>query len=193
MISDRVIPDRVRLPLTFDPAPLAAEALALEGWVPHFNRDVYEGQWSGVSLRSVGGRPDRLYPDPAANEPYADTPTLDLCPAHRGVLDNLGCRINAARLLRLDPRAEIKEHRDYVIGWEEGEIRIHVPVVTDDGVEFVIGGRPVTMAAGEAWYLDVTKPHRVVNRSDSPRIHLVVDCILDEGLAAMVQAAAAGI
>src|SRR5690348_8966748 len=76
------IPDRVRLPITFDAELLALDvaSLATEDWLPHFNTSYYQGDWSGVPLRSVGGRSDRLYPDPAASEPYGDTAVLGRCP-----------------------------------------------------------------------------------------------------------------
>jgi quercetin dioxygenase-like cupin family protein len=179
-----IVPDRVRLPLSFDAPALAAEALALpvEDWVPHFNRDIYEGEWGGVALRSVGGVANQLYPDPAAQAPFADTETLRRCPAYRSALAQFRCPLLAARLLALAPGAVINEHRDYRLGWADGEIRVHVAVVTSPDVEFVLDGRRVELAAGEPWYLDLNLPHRVANRSAVNRIHLVVDCVVDDWL-----------
>jgi Aspartyl/Asparaginyl beta-hydroxylase len=184
-----IVPDRVLLPLTFDAPALAAEALAFPdtAWVPHFNQDIYEGDWTGVALRSVGGRPSQLYPDPAAADPFADTEMLDKCPAFRRALARFRCPLLAVRLLALAPGAVINEHRDYRLGWEDGEIRVHVPVLTSPEVEFVLAGRRVDLAAGEAWYLDLNLPHRVANRSAVNRIHLVVDCVVDEWLTALMQ------
>lgn len=183
-----IVPDRVRLPLSFDAPALAAEALALgaEDWVPHFNRGIYEGEWGGVALRSVGGVATQLYPDPAAQVPFADTETLDRCPEYRRALDQFRCPLLAARLLALAPGAVINEHRDYRLGWSDGEIRIHVAVVTSPDVEFVLDGRRVELAAGEPWYLDLNLPHRVANRSAVNRIHLVIDCVVDEWLSALM-------
>jgi quercetin dioxygenase-like cupin family protein len=36
------------------------------------------------------------------------------------------------------------------------------------------------MAAGECWYVNVNEPHRVANAGSTPRIHLVVDRVVDE-------------
>jgi hypothetical protein len=179
-----IIPDRVLLPLSFDAPALAAEALALpaDAWVPHFNQTIYEGEWTGVALRSVGGVATQLYPDPAAQAPFADTETLERCPAHRLALDQFRCPLLAARLLALAPGAVINEHRDYRLGWPDGEIRVHVPVLTSPDVEFVLDGRRVELAVGEPWYLNLNLPHRVANRSSQNRIHLVVDCVVDEWL-----------
>jgi hypothetical protein len=179
-----IVPDRVRLPLTFDVDPLAAEALAFppDAWIPHFNTAVYEGQWEGVALRSVGGRSGQLYPDPAAREPFADTALLKGCPAHRQALAQFRCPLMAARLLALRPGAVLREHRDHALGWKDGEIRVHVPIITADEVEFMLGGRPVELPAGEAWYLDLNQMHSAINRSEISRIHLVVDCVIDDWL-----------
>jgi hypothetical protein len=38
------------------------------------------------------------------------------------------------------------------------------------------------MKVGQAWYLDVRKPHRAVNKGDNPRIHMVVDVVSSEEL-----------
>ena len=185
------VPDRVRLPLQFDVSSLVTEALALDpdAWVPHFNRDIYEGDWLGVALRSVGGKADQLYPDPAAVAPFADTEALDRCPAHRRALAQFRCPLMAARLLALAPGAILKEHRDYHLGWEDGEIRLHVPIVTHPGVQFTLDGRSVELPAGECWYLNLNKPHSAINRSEVARIHLVVDCVVDRWLSEMMSGA----
>ncbi len=188
------VPDRVRLPLHFDAAVLAEEVAALpEGaWVPHFNTAVYKGEWSGVALRAVGGVADRLYPDPVPKEPFADTPWLGRCPRLASALAEFCCPVTSARLLSLAPGAVINEHKDYRLGWEDGEIRVHVALSTDDDVEFVLDDRRVTLAPGDAWYLNVNRRHRVANRSPITRIHLVVDCVVDEWLTEQMRSALAG-
>jgi hypothetical protein len=183
-----MVPDRLALPLSFDVPSLAAEALDLApgDWVPHFNRDVYEGEWTGVAFRSAGGAAAQLYPDPAPNAPFADTELLDRCPAYRSALAQFGCPIMAARLLALAPGAALKEHQDYRLAWDDGEIRVHVPIVTAAGVTFVHDGLPVELCAGEAWYLNLNKPHSATNSSTTTRIHLVVDCVVDSWLTELV-------
>lgn len=182
--STVIVPDRVRLPLQFDVPALVADTAAIpaDAWVPHFNQSVYEGEWKGVALRSVGGVAHQLYPDPAARAPFADTDLLVRCPAYRRTLSEFRCPIMAARLLALAPGAHIKEHRDYQLGWEDGEIRVHVPILTGGGVTFDLDGRPVEFAAGEAWYLDLNRPHQAANESSLTRVHLVVDCVVDDWL-----------
>ena len=175
---------RAKLPLRFDSRGLQADvdALAPEDWVPHFNTGCYEGDWSGAALRSVGGVAGRLYPDPNASAPFGDTPLLDRCLHARAVLQRFACPLLAVRFLRLGPGSRIREHRDHNLGFEDGEVRIHVPVSSGPGVEFLHDGEPVAMAEGEAWYLDLNRPHAVANGGDRPRIHLVVDCVVDDWL-----------
>jgi hypothetical protein len=182
---------RARLPWRFDaPALLAdARALAADDWVPHFNTGYYEGDWSGAALRSVGGAARQLYPDPTAQEAYADTPLLARCPHAADALATFRCPLLAVRFLRLGPGSTIREHRDYNLGFDDGEVRIHVPLSTGPSVEFLHDGERVDMGEGEAWYLDLNLRHAVANRGDQPRIHLVIDCLVDGWLRSVFEVA----
>ena len=177
------VQDHVRLPLQFDASALAAdvEGLGEEEWVPHFNSDIYTGDWSGVALRAPAGAHSALYPDPTATQ-FVDTPALERCPVVQEALSALRCPLTTVRLLRLGPGATIAEHRDHRLSARDGEARLHIPVLTNPDVEFVVGGRRVDLRAGECWYLDLTLPHRVANRGTSPRVHLVADCTVDTWL-----------
>ena len=187
-------PDRAVLPLKFDVDGMAAEVASISpsAWAPHFNTGTYEGEWSGVALRSMGGKAAQLYPGADANGPFADTELLEALPTHRDALAQFKCPLLAVRLLALAPGAVIKEHRDYRLSWQDGEVRVHVPVLTGDGVEFFLNGLPVEMKAGEAWYLDLSLPHRAANRSNALRVHLVVDCVVDDWLDPLLAASLAG-
>lgn len=172
----------LKLPFVFDPARLQADVaqFAADAWVPHFNKGYYEGEWSGIALRSVGGIDGRLYPDPTAQTAFADTPTLASCPYVQQVLATFACPLEAVRFLKLRAGSHIREHRDYNLGYEDGEIRVHVPVVTNDAVEFYLNGERVMMNEGECWYVNTNLPHRVVNHSAADRIHLVIDCVVND-------------
>jgi len=178
------VPNALRLRHVFDAAALArdVERLTPDDWVPHFNQQLYEGDWSGVSLRSVGGRRDSIYPDPAPSDPWADTEVLARCPALQDALSFFACDLFSVRLLRLGPGARVAEHRDYRLGYEDGELRIHVPITTGPGAHFYLDGDPVSMAAGECWYVNVNRDHRVSNDDPIARIHLIVDARLDDWL-----------
>lgn len=185
------MPPKARLPWAFDVDSLAAdvETLGPDDWVPHFNTRYYDGDWSGAALRSVGGEAGRLYPDPTAAASFADTPLMDRCPGTRAALGAVRCPLLAVRFLRLGPGSRIREHQDYNLGFEDGEVRIHVPVSTGPGVEFLLDGETVEMAAGEAWYLDLNLRHSVVNRGITARVHLVIDCVVDEWLRSVIEEA----
>jgi quercetin dioxygenase-like cupin family protein len=183
------VPNAVRLWRTFDAAALERDVdrLRSDDWVPHFNTQIYQGDWSGVSLRSVGGRPDSIYPDPAPTDPWADTEVLSRCPALRDVLSFFACELLSVRLLRLGPGARVAEHRDYRLGYEDGELRLHIPITTGPGATFQLAGERILMAAGECWYVNVNEPHSVANDDRSARIHLILDAILDPWLTNQVQ------
>ena len=176
--------DSARLPWHFDARRLQAEvdALTAADWVPHFNTAYYRGDWSGAALRSVGGQAGRLYPDPTETAAYADTPLLARCPYTAEALQCLRCPLLAVRFLRLGPGSSIREHTDLNLGADDGEVRIHVPVSSGPGVEFLLDGRRVEMGEGEAWYLNLNLRHAVVNSGPAPRVHLVIDCVVDEWL-----------
>ena len=176
--------DAHRLSLTFDAAALRAEVSNFESsdWTPHFNTHYYEGDWSGIALRAVKGAHVELYPDPVARDGYVDTAMLERCPYSKHVLSTFQCELETARFLRLTAGSTIREHRDHKLGYEDGVVRIHVPVTTSPQVTFTLNGRRIEMLPGEAWYLNFNLPHSVKNASDIDRVHLVVDCILNDWL-----------
>jgi hypothetical protein len=70
----------------------------------------------------------------------------------------------------------VPAHADSHYYWRT-HIRIHVPVITNPGVEFTCGGETVHMAAGECWVFDSFQRHEVHNRGDAHRVHLVIDTV----------------
>jgi quercetin dioxygenase-like cupin family protein len=54
-------------------------------------------------------------------------------------------------------------------------------------VEFLLQGRRIEMREGEAWYLDLNLPHAVANRGRTDRIHLVVDCVVNDWVRALLE------
>jgi hypothetical protein len=166
-----------RLPFVFDPAALLADLARIEGeaWSPHFNTRYYTGDWSGLSLRSVGGAERQLFSDPSRPDEFADTPRLAACPAVQAVLAAFACPLEGVRLLRLRAGSSIREHRDYGLCLEKGEFRVHVPIVTNPDVAFTLAGERLTLLPGECWYLNFDLPHAVANAGTEDRVHLVID------------------
>ena len=91
-----------------------------------------------------------------------------------------------ARLLRLGPGARVHEHRDYDLNGPDADRRLHIPLLSPPNVDFWLDGQRVPMAAGECWFLDLARPHRVDNRDTAARIHLVIDCKPDAWLEQMI-------
>jgi hypothetical protein len=187
-------PDRLRLPLEFEPGRLAADLAAISsaGWIEHFVKQNYDGDWSVIALRGPAGARhpiQMIYSDPTCID-FDDTAVLTASPYFRAVLDRFTCPLQAVRLMRLSPGSVIKEHRDHELSFEEGVVRIHVPVVTNDGVDFRLNGTRVAMPAGSSWYLRLSDPHRVANRGLSDRVHLVIDAVVNDWVAVLFEQAA---
>lgn len=178
--------DRLRLPFTFDPERLRKDLSRIEpnDWVEHFVRQNYEGDWSVVPLRGPCGAEHpvmMIYSDPTCTE-FCDTPFLRRSPYFRQVLAAFECDLDAVRLMRLAPGSRIKEHRDHDLSYEDGVVRLHIPVLSHPDVEFLPNGEPVQMREGECWYLRLCDPHRVTNGGRRDRVHMVIDARLDDWL-----------
>lgn len=173
----------LKFPFEFDAERLKSDLrkFASDEWTPHFNTQYYEGDWSGIALRAAKDAHMQLYPDPTASE-YADTEMLTRCSYVPEVLAAFKCEMESARFLRLAAGSTIREHRDFKLGFEDGFVRVHIPAQTNRQVEFFLDGELLKMNEGEAWYLNFNLKHRVENRSQEDRVHLVIDCILNDWL-----------
>jgi quercetin dioxygenase-like cupin family protein len=185
--------ESLQLGLKFDPSRLRDDLakIADDDWIDHFNTRDYEGAWSGVALRGPANAAhpiQSLVANPGTTD-WANTEFLQRCPYFSAVLAAFKCPLLSVRLLRLDPGAVIKEHTDHSLSLEDGEVRLHVPVLTDPRVRFYLNGRRVILGEGETWYLNVNLSHRVTNDSSRPRVHLVADCVVDDWLRSIVDAA----
>jgi len=179
-------PDRLQLPLSFDPVLLRRDldALSATPWTAHFVQQNYEGDWSVIPLRCAAGEthPIRMiYSDPTATQ-FVDTPFLESCGYFQQVIAAFACEARSVRLMRLTPGSIIKEHTDVDLGVEDGTARIHIPVTTSPDVEFLLNDRRVEMKEGQAWYLRLNDPHAVANRGATDRVHLVLDLVANDWL-----------
>lgn len=180
-----------RLPLVFDPARLRAELerFKQDRWTAHYVPSNYEGEWSAIALRSVTGQAEHAYADPIAPpETYHDTPALGACPYLQDVLRAFRCPVASTRLLKLSIGSHIREHVDHDLDAKSGWARLHIPLVTHPDVEFYVEDERVVMAEGECWYIDASLPHRLTNASPVDRVHLVLDCLVNDWLREQLQA-----
>lgn len=188
-MRDHSMPDRLRLPLDFDPARLKADLDGLTGiaWTSHFVTQNYEGDWSVIALRAPADarHPIRMIVSEPGCTHFVDTPALAASPNFRQVLAAFACPLLAVRLMRLTPGSTIREHHDHDLAFEQGTVRIHVPVATNDGVDFRLNGARCVMPAGSAWYLRLSDPHSVANRGPTDRVHMVIDAAVNGWIEAL--------
>ncbi|HSC81020.1 MAG TPA: aspartyl/asparaginyl beta-hydroxylase domain-containing protein [Chitinolyticbacter sp.] len=183
------LPLAARLPQRFDVDLLSALLAAVphDAWTGHFNTGYYLGSWSGAALVAPAAAHTPLAP-PGRDEAVVDTPLLRAQPGWRAVLDAVPGTLRSARLLKLAPGSCILEHADPDLGEPLGDLRLHIPLQTDDAVEFCVAGRMMPMRVGECWMLDLSQPHRVDNDSARDRVHLVVDVRRGPALLAAIAA-----
>ncbi len=191
-LTDQVqsISDRIKLPLTFDVARMQAEVQAL-----NFNTFIY---YDAVPLRAPAHLVDPSIPFPPPAEDFADgswtdwldTSVLKKCPYLAEVINTFSqhTKVNLVRLLRLAPGAIVKEHTDPTLGLhiEKSVIRLTIPILTNDEVEFFLNGTPVPMQLGECWYLRLTDPHKINNNGSTERINMTIDMIPNEWVRTMI-------
>ena len=170
------------LPFAFEPASLKHDLAAIcpDEWTPHYNESDYGGLWQGIALRSATGSYRDLHAGHPGAAGFTDTDLAARCPSLRRVMAGFRCPLNSVRLLSLAPGSFIHEHCDAGTSYEEGEVRIHVPVQTSPDVEFYVCGERLRLDEGGCYYVNVNLPHRVNNRGSEPRIHLVIDLVVND-------------
>jgi hypothetical protein len=176
-----------RFPMRFDVEQLKEEVRSLEStaWLSHYDGSISNG-WTAIPLVSRDGAMD----DPNAQRVgrfglYRRTPIVKSLPYFRAVLDAFECPQGRVRISRLQPGAVIRAHRD--IGREAasvafGQVRLHLPIVTNDGVTFLVGGERLRLLPGRLYYVDFTRLHSVRNDGRTARIHLILDLQMNDFL-----------
>ena len=168
--------DRSKLAAEYDVARLQQEVSdAISGFPPYFH-------YSVIPLTSAGKpRPGVTdYSDPDWTT-WVDMPVLGDCPYIREILDSLACRKTNVRLLRLEPGGVLQEHTDPQLNLDfRNQVRLHVPIFTNDQVQFLLNGTPVPLEEGQLWYLRLSDPHSVVNQGQTERIQLSIDVVVND-------------
>lgn len=168
------------LPFQFDVEKLKNDLAICEAqqWALHFNKNDYAGDWTGISLRSASGASGDI--NSVAPEGFQDTPLLQQCGYFREILDSFLFEKECVRLLALAPGSTIKEHRDRGLSYENGCFRLHIPIITDEKVDFIVDNTRLQMEAGSLWYANFDLPHSVHHHGAMRRIHLVIDGLRNE-------------
>jgi hypothetical protein len=131
--------------------------------------------WDGIALYSVSGDMHDLRA--ADHLPVPRTPAGDRCTyICDELLPQFGAPCLRVVFYRLKAGARIGTHRDYGENrFTSGAVRIHIPVITNDGVVMYVARRPYHFPLGTAWYFDASEYHSVENTGTHDRIHLVAD------------------
>ncbi len=171
-----------RLSISFDVEKLLEDLFKVESdWVSHFNTSNYEGEWSGLPLRGADDANHSLV-SAGENASYSNTPLMSEMGYIPSILDQFQCEKTLVRLLKLTPGSRISEHTDPDLSFWNKFARIHIPILTNDQVQFTLDGEALKMKPGECWFGEFCKPHSVANNGHSNRIHLVVDLEVNEWL-----------
>lgn len=167
----------LKLPFQFNKEKLVHDlSLVLDkNWISHFNTTGYQGDWKAISLYAPKGVESNIFALSTSDAIISETATLKKCQYFKEVIDTFKCPILTARILRLGVGAEIKPHRDHELGYEDGNFRLHIPIITNSQVEFILDDTKLKMLPGECWYTNVNYVHSVKNEGESDRVHLVID------------------
>lgn len=102
-------------------------------------------------------------------------------PLCRRILDELGVeKPELFVFYYLDPGACLHPHRDLTGATLNNRIRFHVPVITNPKVEFIVDGDRIVMEHGDLWCLDTSYVHSVKNAGDDTRVHIIVECDIND-------------
>ncbi|MBR9831060.1 aspartyl/asparaginyl beta-hydroxylase domain-containing protein [bacterium] len=170
------------LPFQFDSKLLQSDFDKCKAFNFHKNYipENYDGDNYILPLRSIDGKLNNIAAIPGNLERYKDTPALSNCNYFQEVIATFLCEKETIRLMNLAAGTQINTHIDHDSGYEDGVFRIHVPIVTNEKVCFILNEKAIQMKAGEAWYTNVNLPHSVENNGTTDRVHLVIDCVRNE-------------
>lgn len=181
-----------QLNLSFDIQALQTDVNSLLElqWIEHVNVNDYQGDWNILALRC----PAQYYDQHAILQSFAveqlaqwtNLPALQRSDNISELIGQLQCEVGAVRLMRLKSNAYIKPHRDKGLAMEYGEARLHLPIYSDKGVEFVVNDKKVPMQMGELWYINADQTHWVRNNGEQDRINLVIDCKVNAWLRRLI-------
>lgn len=182
------LPIQVRLDGSYDIKKLQRDLASAEQKYSSLPQSgpYHDGSWTGIALRNANG--DYKTSVVFGGGSYSDTEVLGSCPYFKEIINSFPFTIGCARLLFVPAGKRIGEHTDTGLNWESGAIRIHIPIVTNDNVKFYIKDERLHWKEGELWYGDFSLPHKLHNQSDITRVHLVLDCLVDEAFLALFPA-----
>lgn len=164
---------------------VSAPEMELESiWQEPYPEYGSDGLKVATLLNHTGEQKNFDYHDCA--KPSATPLLLKLTELHK-FLTETGFNIMGSRLLRLDPGTFLHEHRDFVYLENVPRYRLHMPLITNDQAFITSPGQNVHFKKGYLWKLDPKQTiHSACNFGKAPRIHLMLDCYVEEKLQALL-------
>lgn len=176
-----------RFPVKIDLERMRAELASLEGshWLSHYDKALADG-WTTIPLASHDGSCDNEESQRIGRwGEYKLTPYAEQLPYCKSILDAFNCPFGRVRIMKLMPGSIIREHRDIydeVSDYAFGQVRLHIPVITNEKVLFTVDGQQIHMKAGHLYYVNFSKKHYVRNDGAEARTHFVLDLQVNDSL-----------
>jgi len=150
-----------------------------------------KGHWVAISLKGYGSDPKSIGKGDVlgtqTENVLQETALYDELNIG-SILSIIPAETERVRLMSLKAGTKITKHTDNVDkDIKTGRIiRLHIPVITDKNIlcrSWLSNGiAEFHMKRGECWWLDVSRPHAVINNSEIDRLHLVFDCFNNDTL-----------
>ena len=164
----------LKLPFTFDVERLQAEANTLKHEELRMSESRYVVPETYYLAELIHPIPNEFHED--GHPKFGPNETLKKLPYIQEIEASFQCIKESFRLTKLLPGAEIGPHRDFLMNYENGHLRVHIPVITPQGSTMTFEDETFVMHEGECWYADYGSLHQTVNPYDIDRWHLVMDC-----------------
>lgn len=172
----------LELPFIFDIEKLQEDLSYVhrDEWINHPNIQAYDGEWLITSLTSTTGETKNIVA--SENQDYIATPLLQKTKYIKSVINTFKTKVEAVRLMNLSAGSTIKPHCDKGSSFEEGYARLHIPIISNDDVEFILSGEGYKLEIGKCYYIDAHNTHSVTNKGTTNRVHLLIDCKVNDWL-----------
>jgi len=176
-----------KLPFSIDVEKMQEEITLLESenWVSHYDVQLADG-WTTIPLVSHDGSCDNINSQRIGQfGEYKQTSYMEKAPYIASIVNAFKCPHGRIRIMKLLPGTIIRSHRDT---YEEvsdisfGQVRLHIPIKTNDKVQFTVARKNYHLPEGRLIYINFTKQHYVRNDGNEERVHLVLDLKVNDFL-----------
>lgn len=139
--------------------------------------DYQSSGWKTISLMNQSGQSeDVVIGDGSAIE----TDIMSFLPTLKSYINFLPLHYMWVRLAKLEPNSFLWEHKDYTDLSDRKRLRFHLPISTNKSSLLILLGHQVHLGKGYLWKLDPQVAHGACNMGPSARIHLIIDCYVDD-------------